>query len=138
MLGDTSDAIQQRNTRINAGRLFDGRDQLDDIEKGLGEGIQAAYVTSSMEKQKETGVEMPRLSIFGVAKIRRTRLLATLSGLKLEAEITNLQASSAFKKKLRPPSMELSLTGHVGQTMIVLLEGQAPSQQYVASPESSA
>jgi hypothetical protein len=123
------DAIQQRNTRINAARLLDGRDQLEDVEKGLGEGAQINYITNSMEKQKDSGLEMPRLSIFGVAKIRRTRLLATLSGLKLEAEITNLQASSGFKKKLRPPSMELSLTGHVGQAMIVLLEGQAPSQQ---------
>ena len=87
------------------------------------------YATSSLEKQREFGFETPRLSIFGVARIQRTRLLASLSGLKLEAEILNLQATTSYKKKLKPPAVDLSLTGHVGQSMIVLLEGVAPSQQ---------
>lgn len=69
--------------------------------------------------------------VFVVVRIHRTRLLATLSGLKLEAEITNLHTSSTFRKKTRPPSLECSLTGHVGRTMIVLLEGVAPNQQTV-------
>lgn len=69
--------------------------------------------------------------VLAVAKIHRTRLLATLSGLKLEAEITNLHSSLTVRKKTRPASLECSLTGHVGRTMVVLLEGVAPNQQLV-------
>nr|CAD7577314.1 unnamed protein product [Timema californicum] len=54
-----------------------------------------------------------------------------LSGLKLEAEITSLHSSLTCRKKSRPASMECSLTGQVGRTMIVLLEGVAPNQQTV-------
>lgn len=81
---------------------------------------------------KEVGVvtqERTRLVVFGVAKIHRTRLLATLSGLKLEAEITALHSSITWRKKTRPASLECSLTGQVGRAMIVLLEGVAPNQQ---------
>lgn len=73
--------------------------------------------------------ERTRLVVFGVAKIHRTRLLATLSGLKLEAEITSLHSSTTWRKKSRPASLECSLTGQVGRAMIVLLEGVAPNQQ---------
>lgn len=79
-----------------------------------------------------TGVltgERTRLIVFGVARIHRTRLLATLSGLKLEAEITSLHSSFSCRKKTRPVSLECSLSGQVGRTMIVLLEGVAPNQQ---------
>lgn len=75
--------------------------------------------------------ERTRLIIFGVARIHRTRLLATLSGLKLEAEITSLHATLTCRKKSRPASLECSLTGQIGRTMIVLLEGVAPNQQTV-------
>lgn len=75
--------------------------------------------------------ERTRLIIFGVARIHRTRLLATLSGLKLEAEITSLHSSLTCRKKSRPASLECSMTGQIGRTMIVLLEGVAPSQQTV-------
>lgn len=75
--------------------------------------------------------ERTRLIVFGVAKIHKTRLLATLSGLKLEAEITTLNSTATWRKKTRPVTLEFSLTGQVGRAMIVLLEGVAPSQQYV-------
>ncbi|XP_037958120.1 transmembrane protein KIAA1109 homolog isoform X2 [Teleopsis dalmanni] len=75
--------------------------------------------------------EKTRFVIFGVAKIHKTRLLATLSGLKLEAEITTLNSSTTWRKKTRPVSLECSLTGQVGRAMIVLLEGVAPNQQTV-------
>lgn len=75
--------------------------------------------------------EKTRLIIFAVARIHRTRLLATLSGLKLEAEITSLHSSLTCRKKIRPLSLEYSVTGQVGRTMIVLLEGVAPNQQFV-------
>ncbi|KFB49612.1 AGAP007960-PA-like protein [Anopheles sinensis] len=83
---------------------------------------------------KDVGIVTPertRLVVFGVAKIHRTRLLATLSGLKLEAEITALHSSTTWRKKSRPASLECSLTGQVGRAMIVLLEGVQPNQQTV-------
>lgn len=49
---------------------------------------------------------------------------------QLEAEITTLNSSVTWRKKARPVALECSLTGQVGRTMIVLLEGVAPSQQY--------
>lgn len=57
-------------------------------------------------------------------RIHRTRLLASLSGLKLEAEITSLQASLSASR-----SRQWSLTGNVGRSMIVLLEGESPNHQ---------
>ncbi|XP_039950493.1 transmembrane protein KIAA1109 isoform X2 [Bactrocera tryoni] len=75
--------------------------------------------------------EKTRLVVFAVAKIHKTRLMATLSGLKLEAEITTLNGSATWRKKARPVSLECSITGQVGRTMIVLLEGVAPNQQTV-------
>lgn len=73
--------------------------------------------------------ERTRLIVFAVARIHRTRLQATLSGLKLDAEITSLHSSITCRKKTRPPSLECSVTGQVGRAMVVLLEGVAPSQQ---------
>lgn len=75
--------------------------------------------------------ERTRFTVFGVVNIQTTRLLATLSGLKLEAEISGLQSSATWKKKCRPAAVEYSHTGHVGSAMIVLLEGVAPGQQTV-------
>ena len=73
--------------------------------------------------------EKVRFTITAVAKINRTRLLATLSGLKLEAEISNLLSSVTYTKKMRPIGLEFGIVGEVGRTMIVLLEGVAPNQQ---------
>lgn len=75
--------------------------------------------------------EHVKLVVFGVARIHRTRLLATLSGLKLEAEITSLQSSFTCTKKSVPQILECSLAGQIGRTMIVLLEGVAPNLQTV-------
>ncbi|KAG4067242.1 hypothetical protein HA402_000233 [Bradysia odoriphaga] len=74
--------------------------------------------------------ERSRLVVFGVAKIQKTRLLATLSGLKLEAEIGSLHSSATWRKKSKA-ALEASHTGQVGRAMIVLLEGVAPTQQTV-------
>ncbi|XP_033221657.1 transmembrane protein KIAA1109-like [Belonocnema kinseyi] len=101
-----------------------------DIEKGINAETSSTPVPPPRELNLVTG-ERTRLIIFGVARIHRTRLLATLSGLKLEAEITSLHASLTCRKKSRPASLECSLTGQVGRTMIVLLEGVAPNQQTV-------
>ncbi|CAH2228574.1 jg28001 [Pararge aegeria aegeria] len=64
--------------------------------------------------------------VVGVARIHRTRLLASLSGLKLEAEITSLQASLSASR-----ARQWSLSGNLGRTAIVLLEGPAPNHQTV-------
>ncbi|KAG7214078.1 hypothetical protein KM043_001440 [Ampulex compressa] len=101
-----------------------------DIEKGMNAENSSTPLPLPKELNIVTG-ERTRLIIFGVARIHRTRLLATLSGLKLEAEITSLHASLTCRKKSRPASLECSLTGQIGRTMIVLLEGVAPSQQTV-------
>lgn len=66
------------------------------------------------------------IAIVGNVKIHRTRLLASLSGLKLEAEMTSLQISLSASK-----ISQYSLAGHLGRTMLVLLEGNSPNQQYV-------
>lgn len=110
-------------------------DLLDEVEKGPETPgaapipVPTTYATSSLEKHRDPGIETPRLAIFIVARIQKTRLLASLSGLKLEAEIMNLQATSSYNRKMRPMAVDMSLTGHVGQAMIVLLEGIAPNQQ---------
>ncbi|XP_039287951.1 LOW QUALITY PROTEIN: transmembrane protein KIAA1109 [Nilaparvata lugens] len=101
----------------------------DDIERG--ENPSTPVPSQQPRELNLVAGERTRLKVLAVAKIHRTRLLATLSGLKLEAEITNLHSSLTVKKKTRPASMECSLTGHVGRTMIVLLEGVAPNQQTV-------
>lgn len=85
---------------------------------------------SSLSSQPPT-TERTRLVVFGVAKIQKTRLLATLSGLKLEAEISALHSSATWRKKSRPAALECSHTGQLGRAMIVLLEGVAPNQQTV-------
>lgn len=93
---------------------------------------------------KGSATERTRLIVFGIMKISRVRLLAMLSGLRLESEIVSLHTSLTYKEKvrqtvdsagfLRPPPlqheqlpttiprMECSLTGHLGRAMIVLLE----------------
>ncbi|KAJ8916684.1 hypothetical protein NQ315_000329 [Exocentrus adspersus] len=90
-----------------------------------------SFARDSNEPKTATSNEHTKLVVFGLAKIHRTRLLATLSGLKLEAEITSLHSSLTCRKKSVPQILECSLTGQVGRTMIVLLEGVAPNQQTV-------
>lgn len=107
-----------------------------DIEKCFQERVNVSGSTPiPSEKPRElsffTTGERTKLVVFGVARIHRTKLLATLSGLKLEAEITNLHSSVTCRKKMKPESLECSLTGQIGRTMIVLLEGVAPNQQTV-------
>ncbi|XP_044260636.1 transmembrane protein KIAA1109 homolog isoform X4 [Tribolium madens] len=81
--------------------------------------------------QNKVTKEHTKLVVFGVARIHRTRLLATLSGLKLEAEITSLHSSLTCRKKSIPAMLECSLTGQIGRTMINLFEGVSPNQQTV-------
>ena len=60
--------------------------------------------------------------------------MATLSGLKLEGEITGLQSSVQYKEKIRAPTkavVEASVVGNMQETKIMLLEGELPNQQVV-------
>ena len=88
-----------------------------------------SFAKADVVKQEHTP-----LIVFGVAKIRRTKLMATLSGLKLEGEITGLQTSVQYKEKIRAPTkavVEASVVGNMQETKIVLLEGVQPNQQTV-------
>ena len=62
--------------------------------------------------------------VFGIAKIRRTKLMATLSGLKLEGEIRGLQSSLHYKEKIRVPTkgvVEASVMGNMQVRNQILL-----------------
>ncbi|XP_075153247.1 transmembrane protein KIAA1109 homolog tweek isoform X1 [Haematobia irritans] len=123
--------VQQRISLTNEKKAFsaynrqDTRNEDDDLASAPTPLPQHKEIFDSISQEKT------RLIVFGVAKIHKTRLLATLSGLKLEAEITTLNGSATWRKKARPVSLECSLTGQVGRAMIVLLEGVAPNQQTV-------
>ncbi|XP_040563283.1 bridge-like lipid transfer protein family member 1 [Lepeophtheirus salmonis] len=74
------------------------------------------------------------LVVFGIAKIKKTKLTATLSGLKLKGEITGLQSSVQYKEKIRTPmkgAVEASVVGNMTETNIVLIEGAPPNEQTV-------
>ncbi|XP_037884226.1 transmembrane protein KIAA1109 isoform X1 [Glossina fuscipes] len=123
--------VQQRVSMTNEKKPFmytreDGRNDDDDLASAPTPLPQHRELFADNISQEKT-----RLVVFGVAKIHKTRLLATLSGLKLEAEITTLNGSATWIKRARPASVEFSLTGQVGRAMIVLLEGVAPNQQTV-------
>jgi hypothetical protein len=63
--------------------------------------------------------EQTPVVVFGVAKIRRIKLTATLSGLKLEGEIRGLQSSLHYKEKIRAPMkgvVEASVMGNMQVT----------------------
>ena len=68
--------------------------------------------------------------VFGIAKIRRTRLTAVISGLKLEGEIKELQTSMQYREKVRAPLkgnnvlIEASVIGNMQETLLSLLEGR--------------
>ncbi|CAB0018125.1 unnamed protein product [Nesidiocoris tenuis] len=111
-------------------KLVDGRPVVSPSSSIRAQSL-ANRLRSTGKSVRDITSERTRLIVFAVAKIHRTRLLATLSGLKLEAEMTNLHSSLTVRKKTRPSAMECSLTGHVGRTMIVLLEGVPPNQQTV-------
>ena len=76
--------------------------------------------------------ERTPIIVMGVAKIHSTQLLASLSGLKLDAKMTGIQSSLSYKEKVRDDnkSTELSVTGQVNSTNIKLLEGR-PQQTVV-------
>nr|XP_042899305.1 transmembrane protein KIAA1109 isoform X2 [Parasteatoda tepidariorum] len=76
------------------------------------------------------------LIIFGVATVHKTRLLAMLSGLKLEGELNGFHLSLTHKDRVRGTNRkwsESSLAGQLAQAMVVVLEGVPPNQQTVVN-----
>ncbi len=88
----------------------------------------------SFAKADATRPEHTPLIVFGIVRIERTQLSATLSGLKLEGEIRGLQTSMQYREKIRAPMkgmVEASVIGNMEETKLVLLEGPMPNQQTV-------
>ena len=81
------------------------------------------------------GGERVPLIVFGVAKLRRIKITAVLSGLSLEADLQNVYGSATHREKVKgvpkKRSRETSASAHVGCAMIALIEGNAPDLQYV-------
>ncbi|CAL4183889.1 unnamed protein product, partial [Meganyctiphanes norvegica] len=152
---ETKTVMQRPSVAVNVSESYKGSRKYDilketkqvDLESAEAEtpsSIKAPVIAhkSSKEVALFTGERTP-LVVFGLAKIQRIKLLATLSGLKLEAEMNAVHSSLTFREKIRGfrsiaaprsthrTSSELSHTGHIGSTMIVLLEGIAPNQQTV-------
>jgi len=50
--------------------------------------------------------EKTPLVIFGMAKVKRVRISALLSGLKLQADLENGQASATYREKVRGRSYQ--------------------------------
>ncbi|KAL5011394.1 hypothetical protein ScPMuIL_009945, partial [Solemya velum] len=94
--------------------------------------VKSDMVDSPSDSSIYIGESIP-LVVFGIAKVERVKILAVLSGLKLEAELKNVHASGTYKEKvkgfLNRKSAESSVTAHIGNTMIILLEGIPPNMQ---------
>lgn len=112
-----------------------------DVELGIPKPTADQKKSSSTAVVRIAQSERTRIVVFGIMRISRVRLLAMLSGLRLESEIVSLHTSLTYKEKVRVhtgnhllpnrnahphshhmPRMECSLTGHLGRAMIVLLE----------------
>jgi len=70
-----------------------------------------------------------------MAKLRRIKITAVLSGLSLEADLQNVYGSATHREKVKgvpkKRSRETSSSAHVGHAMIALIEGNAPELQFV-------
>ncbi|KAK4878280.1 hypothetical protein RN001_010786 [Aquatica leii] len=127
------------DTKTITHRFSMGNADISEYYKGNRKYDILTEVKSSEDIEKVEGTPLPtrepsvtnertKLIMLGVARIHKTKLLATLSGLKLDAEITGLHSSVTCRSKSRPVSLECSITGQVGRTNIKLLEGVAPNQ----------
>lgn len=126
---DSQEVTKTGKKHLNSNSVAE--DEQECLRTGTPLPVRPEPVSSTAVVSTQPPPERTRLVVFGVAKIQKTRLLATLSGLKLEAEISALHSSATWRKKSRPAALECSHTGQLGRAMIVLLEGVAPSQQTV-------
>ncbi|XP_041357043.1 transmembrane protein KIAA1109-like isoform X2 [Gigantopelta aegis] len=97
---------------------------------------QTSFIKTKFKQSIYIGESIP-VVVYGITKVEKVRMLAELSGLKLEAELKRVHASGTYKKKIKGVlhriSSDSSFSAHVGQTMIVLLEGIPPSMQTVVT-----
>ncbi|KAL7044402.1 hypothetical protein ACKWTF_001906 [Chironomus riparius] len=121
------DTIANLKSKLKTGNLSENQQNNNESKNEFDDKNK----TSDAQQLLQQSSEKTRIVVFGVVKIHKTRLLATLSGLKLEAEITSFHSSTTWRKKTKPAALEFSLTGQIGRAMIVLLEGVAPNQQTV-------
>ena len=70
-----------------------------DVELGLPQPAEQRGRTAPLVVARNS--ERTRLVVFGIMKISRVRLLAMLSGLRLESEIVSLHTSLTYKEKVR-------------------------------------
>ena len=89
----------------------------------------------SFAKPEFTAKEHVPLIVIGEARINKVHLMASLSGLKLEGEITNFSSSVSYKERTRGVQkgviVDAQVNGKVDETTIALLEGTPSHQQTV-------
>ncbi|KAK3599977.1 hypothetical protein CHS0354_012630 [Potamilus streckersoni] len=144
VIEEEQESIRDKNTDTGTPSEGTGKVRMDvsaEEELGLGdlESTPLAKSTFSRTRFKQSiyiGDSIP-LVVFGIAKLDQMKILAVLSGLKLEGELRSVQGSGTYKEKVKGfmqrKSADSSVTAHVGHTMIVLLEGAPPNMQTVVT-----
>ncbi|XP_065930909.1 bridge-like lipid transfer protein family member 1 isoform X3 [Magallana gigas] len=112
-------------------------EELDEEEKNIGMPRKPRpSISQSRFKQSIYVGETIPLVVFGIAKVQEVKILAVLSGLKLEASLRNVHASGTYREKVKGfvqrKSSESSVTAHIGNTLVQLFEGIPPEMnQYI-------
>ncbi|KAL3880212.1 hypothetical protein ACJMK2_032469 [Sinanodonta woodiana] len=144
VIEEEQESIRDKNTDTGTPSEGTGKVRMDvsaEEELGLGdlESTPLAKSTFSRTRFKQSiyiGDSIP-LVVFGIAKLDKMKILAVLSGLKLEGELRGVQGSGTYKEKVKGfiqrKSAESSVTAHVGHTMISLFEGAPPNMQTVVT-----
>ncbi|XP_056013431.1 bridge-like lipid transfer protein family member 1 isoform X4 [Ostrea edulis] len=113
-------------------------EDLDDEEKNIGMPRKSRpSMNNARFKQSIYVGETIPLVVFGIAKVEEVKILAVLSGLKLEASLRNVHASGSYREKVKGfiqrKSSESSVTAHCGHTLVQLFEGIPPEMKTVVT-----
>lgn len=113
-------------------------EELDEEEKNIGMPRKPRpSISQSRFKQSIYVGETIPLVVFGIAKVQEVKILAVLSGLKLEASLRNVHASGTYREKVKGfvqrKSSESSVTAHIGSTLVQLFEGIPPEMKTVVT-----
>ncbi|XP_062586140.1 bridge-like lipid transfer protein family member 1 isoform X2 [Saccostrea cucullata] len=113
-------------------------EDLNDEEKNIGIPSKPRQsITQARFKQSIYVGETIPLVVFGIAKVEEVKILAVLSGLKLEAKLKNVHASGTYREKVKGfvqrKSSESSVTAHIGHTLVQLFEGIPPEMKTVVT-----
>ncbi|XP_021348394.1 uncharacterized protein KIAA1109-like [Mizuhopecten yessoensis] len=115
-----------------------GQKVVDAEEGNLGKKniAYSSFKSTSFRQSVYVGESIP-LVVFGIAKVEKVKIMAVLSGLKLESELKNVHASGTYREKvkgfLHRKSSESSVTAHIGHTMMKLVEGLPPEIKTVVT-----